>query len=85
MQKEEDEEEEAQTCALKNDMKKLVNFDPPLKRLQICTLMGSFWPKHIVIELKKNTEELCIMILNIDVNFGWNEEFGELQQSTQKS
>ena len=85
MQKEEEEEEEEQTCALKNDISKLVNFDLTLKSLKFCTLMHSFWPKHIPIELKKSTEELCIIILNIDVNFGWNEEFGELHQSIQIS
>ena len=30
------------TCALKNDIRNLVNFDPTLKSLKICTLMGSF-------------------------------------------
>ena len=30
------------TCALKNDMSILANFDPTLESLKICTLMGSF-------------------------------------------
>ena len=30
------------TSALKNDMNNLVNFDPILKSLKTCTLMGSF-------------------------------------------
>ena len=39
-------------CALKNDMRNLVNFDPTLESLTICTLMGSFWPMYM-FELKK--------------------------------
>ena len=34
--------EEELTGALKNDMRNLVNFDPTLESLKICTLMGSF-------------------------------------------
>ena len=34
--------EEKLSCALKNDMRNLSNFDPTLKSLKICTLMGSF-------------------------------------------
>ena len=34
--------EEELTCALKNDMKNLANFNPRLKSLKIYTLMGSF-------------------------------------------
>ena len=33
-----------------------------------CTLMGCFWLKHTMFELK-STEELCLMALNIDVKF----------------
>ena len=46
----------------------LVNFDPTLGCLKICTLMRSFRPKYIVFELEK-TEELYIIILKIDANF----------------
>ena len=35
----------------------------------ICTLMGCFWLKYILFELKINTEELCLMALNIDAKF----------------
>ena len=34
--------EEELTRALKNDMRNLANFDPTLKSLKMCTLMGSF-------------------------------------------
>ena len=34
--------EEKLSCALKNDMRNLSNFDPTLKSLKTCTLMGSF-------------------------------------------
>ena len=34
--------EEKLTCALKNDMRNLANFDPTFESLKICTLMGSF-------------------------------------------
>ena len=30
------------TCALKNGTSNMVNFDPTLESLKICTLMGSF-------------------------------------------
>ena len=34
--------EEELTCALKNDMRDLSNFNPALESLKICTLIGSF-------------------------------------------
>ena len=36
---------------------------------KICTLMGSFWPKYILFELKKSIGHLCLMPLNIDATF----------------
>ena len=33
---------------------------------KICTLMGFFWPKYVMLELKKSIGELCSMALNID-------------------
>ena len=53
---------------------------------KICTLMGCFWPKYIMFELKKSTEELCLMTLKIDPKIWrktdlcflkWHEEFGK--------
>ena len=37
-----------------------------LKISKLCTLMGCFWPKYIMFEPKKSTEDLCLMVLNID-------------------
>ena len=37
--------QEEMTCALKNDMRNLANFDLTLESLKICSLMGSFWFK----------------------------------------
>ena len=44
--------EEELTCVLKNE-RNVANFDPKLESIKICTLLGSFWPKHIMSELKK--------------------------------
>ena len=51
--------EEELTCALKNDMRNLANFNPRLKSLKICTLMGSFWAKYILFELKNYRGVMC--------------------------
>ena len=47
------------TCALLNDMRNFVNFDSTLKILKICTIMGSFWAKYIMFELKKYRRVMC--------------------------
>ena len=36
---------------------------------KICTLMGFFWTKYIMFELKKSIGEFCLMALNIDTTF----------------
>ena len=36
---------------------------------KICTLMGFFWTKYIMFELKKSIGELCLMALNADATF----------------
>ena len=36
---------------------------------KMCTLMGCFWTKYIMFELKKSIEELCLTALNTDVKF----------------
>ena len=36
---------------------------------KICTLMGFFWTKYIIFELKKSIEVLYLMALNIDATF----------------
>ena len=43
----------------------------PLESLKNCTLMGSFLPKYIMLELK-GTEELCLVALKIDWKFEGN-------------
>ena len=40
------------TCDLQNYMRNLANFDPTLQNIHICTLMGSFWPKYIILGSK---------------------------------
>ena len=85
--------EEKLTCALKNDTRNMVNFDPTLESLKICTLMGSFWPNYIMFEIKKYrwvichyTEDRCKPWRKNDFWFHKrHEEFGELHWSTQKS
>ena len=44
--------EEEFTCRFKIDMRNLTNFDPSTQVSKICTLMGSFWTKYIMFELK---------------------------------
>ena len=39
-----------------------------LKVSKIYTLIRCFWPKYIMFELK-STQELCLMVLNIDAKF----------------
>ena len=51
--------DEELTCALKNDMRNLANFDPTLESLRICTLMGSFWLKYITFKLKNYRGVMC--------------------------
>ena len=42
------------TCQLKVDMRDLLNFDPSTQKIsKIFTLMGCFWAKYIMFELKK--------------------------------
>ena len=82
--------EEKPTCAFKNDVRNLSNFDATLKT---CTLMGFFWPKYIMFELKKYrgvmhhyTEDRCKHWMKNDLWFHkWHEEFGEFPWNTQKS
>ena len=53
---------------------------------KICTLMGSFWPKYVIFELKKyrrvmfdSTEDWWSIWRKTDMCFqNWHEEFGKL-------
>ena len=48
------------TCAFKNDMRNLANFHQSMfKSLKIGTLMGSFYPKQKMYELKIYRGVLC--------------------------
>ena len=44
---------EKATCGLKNHIRNLVNFVQADESLKICTLIGSFCPKHIKIQMIK--------------------------------
>ena len=57
------------TCGFKYDMMNLVNFNPTTQKPENLTLMGSFCPKYLRFELKKNAEKLFFMILNSDAKF----------------
>ena len=42
------------TCQFKIDIRNLTNFEPSTQKSQKCALlMGCFWPKYIMFELKK--------------------------------
>ena len=69
----------------------LTNIDPStqMPHSTICTLMGSFWPKYVMFELKKYTkvmldgnEDGCKIWRKTDLCFPkWHEEFGNLSQA----
>ena len=61
--------EEELACQFKINIRNLTNFDPTLKNLKICTLIGCFTPKYTMFELKKKIEELSLMALNTDAKF----------------
>ena len=83
--------EEELKCCFKINMRNLTNFDPSTYKFwsersqvtKICTLMGPFWPKYIMLELKKyrevifhDTEKWCEIWRKADMWFGkWPEEF----------
>ena len=54
------------TCTFKNDKRNLGNFHQSMFRsLKIRILMGSFYPKQEIYELKF-TVEFCVMIMKSD-------------------
>ena len=78
--------EEELTCQFKIDMRKFNKFWPKhSKASQICTLMGYFWPKYIVFELRKykqvmfdGTQDWYKMWRKTDLGFlKWFEEFNK--------
>ena len=57
------------TCAFKNDMRNLVHFHQSMFRsLKIGTLMGSFYPKQKMYELK-TYRRVCVMAMKNDAQF----------------
>ena len=63
-----DEKSEELTCRFKIDIRNLTNFDSGTSVSKIYTLIGFFWPKYIIFELK-STKELYFMTLESDVKF----------------
>ena len=48
------------TCAFRNDIKNLANFHQgTLESLKIATLMGSFYPKQKMYEIKTYKKVMC--------------------------
>ena len=77
------------TCSFKIDMRNLTLFDPSTRKSQKIILMGFFWPKNIMLELKKyrgvlfdRTEDWCKIWRKTDLCFQkWLEEFGKFLQA----
>ena len=76
--------EDELTCQFKTDTRNLADFDLSTRKSQkICALMGCFWPKYIMFELKKyrgfkfdGTYYWCKIWMKTDLCFQkWCEEF----------
>ena len=84
--------EEQLTCCLKTGIRNLTNFDSSTWVSKIYTLMGCFWPKYIMFELKTyrgvifhDTREWCKIWRKSDLWFGkWHEEFGKTSSEHMK-
>ena len=66
--KNDEKSEEELTCSFKTDTRNLVNFDLRTQVSKIYTVMGCFWPKDIMFELKSK-EELYFVTLDCDAKF----------------
>ena len=84
--KNDEKSEEEFTCHFKISIKKFDKFwFEHSKVLKIYTLMGCFWPKYIMFELKKyrgvifnDTREWCKIWSKTDLWFGkWHKKFGK--------
>ena len=82
------------TCLFKIDMRNLTNFDLSTRKSQkICTLMGCFWPKYVMFELKKyrkvmfnGTKYWFEIWRKTDLCFQkWHEEFSKFSPDVWKS
>ena len=51
--------EEKLTCSLENDMRNMENFHQRLESIKIGTLIGSFYPKQKIYELKVYRGIMC--------------------------
>ena len=77
------------TCSFKIDMRNLTLFDPSTRKSQKIILMGFFWPKNIMLELKKyrgvlfdRTEDWCKIWRKTDLCFQkWHEELSKFSQA----
>ena len=78
---------EESTRRLKIGISNLINFDPSTWKVsKILILMGSFWAKYILFELKKyrgvifhETEEEYRILRGIDTSFqNWQKEFDKI-------
>ena len=82
---------EESTCCLKIGIRNLTNFDTSTLS-KMFTLMGSFWAKYILLELKKyagvifyETEEGYKNWRKTDLMIGkWHEEFGKFSPEHSK-
>ena len=79
--------EEHLTCRFNIDIRNLMIFDSTAWKVsKVYTLMGCFWPKYIIFELKKyrgvmfdSTEYWCKIWRKTDLCFQkWHEEFNKL-------
>ena len=84
--------EEKLICRFKND-NNLVNFDPSTQKVsKICTLIGSYCAKCLMVDLKKyrgfifhDTGEWCKIWRKTDLLFGkWYEKFGKFSPEHEK-
>ena len=79
-------------CSFKVDIRNLANFDSSTWVSKIYSLMGCFWPKYIMFELKQyrwvichDTREWCKIWKKTDFWFGkWHDEFGKISPEDRK-
>ena len=62
--------EEELTCQFEIDIRDFFKFCPEHSKIsKICSLIGCFWPKYLMFELKKSIAELCLTALKINAKF----------------
>ena len=90
--KNDEKSEEELTCRFKIDIRNLTNFYSSTWFSKIYTLMGCFWPKYVMFELKKyrgatfhDTKVWCKIWRKADLWFGkWHEEFAKFSPEDTK-